>query len=622
MLYRENGQFKTSYRADQQVFPILQDRVAHRAAAGLRLRRRAAAGERLPVPRHPDPLPDPLAGRAGPEHPGGLLRPDLAGHGRLHGGGRLCGAYNFFVRIAGHAADPGAAARRRCAPPPSACCSALPSLRVKGLYLAVATLAAQFFADWMFLRIKWFTTTRPPARWRCRTCSVFGLPIESARQQVPVLPGRAGRVRADGQEPGAQRHRPRMDGDPRHGRGRRGDRHPPDVRQAHAPSPSAPSSSAWRARCGPSSPGRLGALGLLRRPFVPAAVHGDHRRAGLDHGQLLRRRPSSWCCRSLLNQFLPVLAGLFGIDDLDGRHRACRADDLRRPDRVVPDRGAARAGAALVHRPSRSCGCGPSRIDFALPTALRRSACTTRRPMSKETLNETRQFHASAAAACMACARRAVAQAKEQFIPVLSYRTGAFAPNGAPWANGYVDYMKLVNARGGINGVKTQLRGMRDRLRHRPQRRVLRAPEGQARWRSFVQPLSTGATFAHHREGAGRQDPGGDHRLRPQRERRRHGVQVELPDRRHLLGGRRRDPAGHRQEGRRPGQAQGQEARAGLPRQPLRQGTDPAAAGARQDARLRAAAAAGDLRPASSRRRPGCRSARTGPTTCCCGAGA
>ena len=27
MLYRENGQFKTSYKADQQIFPILQDRV-------------------------------------------------------------------------------------------------------------------------------------------------------------------------------------------------------------------------------------------------------------------------------------------------------------------------------------------------------------------------------------------------------------------------------------------------------------------------------------------------------------------------------------------------------------------------------------------------------------------
>ena len=27
MFYRENGQFKTSYRADQQIFPILQDRI-------------------------------------------------------------------------------------------------------------------------------------------------------------------------------------------------------------------------------------------------------------------------------------------------------------------------------------------------------------------------------------------------------------------------------------------------------------------------------------------------------------------------------------------------------------------------------------------------------------------
>ena len=43
----------------------------------------------------------------------------------------------------------------------------------------------------------------------------------------------------------------------------------------------------------------------------------------------------------------------------------------------------------------------------------------------------------------------------EQFFPVLSYRTGAYAPNGIPFANGYVDYLTLVNARdGGINGVK------------------------------------------------------------------------------------------------------------------------------------------------------------------------
>ena len=47
------------------------------------------------------------------------------------------------------------------------------------------------------------------------------------------------------------------------------------------------------------------------------------------------------------------------------------------------------------------------------------------------------------------------AQAKEQFFPSLAYRTGAYAPNGVPFANGYADYMKLVNARGGINGIKT-----------------------------------------------------------------------------------------------------------------------------------------------------------------------
>src|SRR5258705_13044145 len=67
---------------------------------------------------------------------------------------------------------------------------------------------------------------------------------------------------------------------------------------------------------------------------------------------------------------------------------------------------------------------------------------------------------ATAAALVAACgsvlvAGNAFAQAKEQFIPVLSYRTGPYAPNGVPWADGFVDYLKLVNERdGGVNGVK------------------------------------------------------------------------------------------------------------------------------------------------------------------------
>ena len=49
----------------------------------------------------------------------------------------------------------------------------------------------------------------------------------------------------------------------------------------------------------------------------------------------------------------------------------------------------------------------------------------------------------------------AFAQAKEQFFPLLVYRTGPYAPNGTPWANGKQDYLKMINARdGGVNGVK------------------------------------------------------------------------------------------------------------------------------------------------------------------------
>jgi branched-chain amino acid transport system permease protein len=39
----------------------------------------------------------------------------------------------------------------------------IPSLRIKGLYLGVATLAAQFFLDWVFARVKWLTNNSPSA---------------------------------------------------------------------------------------------------------------------------------------------------------------------------------------------------------------------------------------------------------------------------------------------------------------------------------------------------------------------------------------------------------------------------------------------------------------------------
>ena len=59
----------------------------------------------------------------------------------------------------------------------------------------------------------------------------------------------------------------------------------------------------------------------------------------------------------------------------------------------------------------------------------------------------------AAASLSMLATPPVLAQA-EQFVPLLVYRTGQFAPLGIPWADGKQDYLKLVNARGGINGVK------------------------------------------------------------------------------------------------------------------------------------------------------------------------
>jgi branched-chain amino acid transport system substrate-binding protein len=86
----------------------------------------------------------------------------------------------------------------------------------------------------------------------------------------------------------------------------------------------------------------------------------------------------------------------------------------------------------------------------------------------------------------------------EQFFPSLVYRTGPYAPNGIPFANGYADYLNLLNARdGGINGVKITTeecetgyatdRGVEcyERLKGK----------GPTRASLFV-PLSTGITYA------------------------------------------------------------------------------------------------------------------------------
>ncbi|MDH5709151.1 MAG: ABC transporter substrate-binding protein, partial [Hylemonella sp.] len=89
-----------------------------------------------------------------------------------------------------------------------------------------------------------------------------------------------------------------------------------------------------------------------------------------------------------------------------------------------------------------------------------------------------------------------MAAEKEQFMPVLPYRTGAYAPNGVPWANGYSDYLKLINARdGGINGVKVSSEECDTGYATDRGVECYERLKGKANGAIF-QPLSTGITFA------------------------------------------------------------------------------------------------------------------------------
>jgi branched-chain amino acid transport system substrate-binding protein len=109
-----------------------------------------------------------------------------------------------------------------------------------------------------------------------------------------------------------------------------------------------------------------------------------------------------------------------------------------------------------------------------------------------------------ALAAAIACAgltasvapSTAQAQAKEQFFPVLVYRTGAYAPNGNPWANGFVDYLKLTNARGGINGVKVSFEECETGYATDRGVECYERLKGKNGGATVFQPLSTGITFA------------------------------------------------------------------------------------------------------------------------------
>src|SRR5882724_13294391 len=176
MLYRENGQYKTSYAADAAIFPIRQDKIAIWLLLLF-----AFAGVPLLAIMGVGPFGHDYIFKA-------LLIPFLilalaaigvnilvgyCGQISLGAGAFMAvGAYSAYKLGTGVHISLACLGFAISIPPLPVLSSILlggltaavagilfgvPSLRIKGLYLAVATLAAQFFSDWVFLRVSWFT---------------------------------------------------------------------------------------------------------------------------------------------------------------------------------------------------------------------------------------------------------------------------------------------------------------------------------------------------------------------------------------------------------------------------------------------------------------------------------
>ena len=198
MLYREAGQFKASYAEDMAIFPIRQDRIALAVLLGI-----AFIGVPLFASFHIWPfgsdyllwailLPFLILALAAI---GTNILVGYCGQISLGSGAFMAiGAYSAY-KLATGVHIPLAWLGLAISIPPLPVLSSIllgglaaagvgilfgiPSLRIKGLYLAVATLAAQFFFDWVFLRVPWFTNYAPSGSVNAPALDFFGLVIHT-----------------------------------------------------------------------------------------------------------------------------------------------------------------------------------------------------------------------------------------------------------------------------------------------------------------------------------------------------------------------------------------------------------------------------------------------------------
>ena len=97
------------------------------------------------------------------------------------------------------------------------------------------------------------------------------------------------------------------------------------------------------------------------------------------------------------------------------------------------------------------------------------------------------------AGAAVALAVSSAPATAEHFVPHLTYRTGPFAANGSLLANGFLDYMTMLNERdGGIGGVKVRVEECETGYNAQKGWNVTSRPKARVLWSL---PNSTGITL-------------------------------------------------------------------------------------------------------------------------------
>ncbi|MCX7961587.1 MAG: branched-chain amino acid ABC transporter permease [Burkholderiales bacterium] len=181
MLYREAGQFRTSYAEDQRIFPIRQDRVAIALLLAFAFFVVPAVASHywlkaLLIPFLILSLAalglNILTGYAG--------QLSLGTAGFMAVGAFM--AYNFELRLPELPILVSFALAGLCAAA-LGIVFGLPSLRIKGFYLAVATLACQFFVLWVLQRVGWFTNYSSSGVISAQEIVILGHTFDSAQEK-------------------------------------------------------------------------------------------------------------------------------------------------------------------------------------------------------------------------------------------------------------------------------------------------------------------------------------------------------------------------------------------------------------------------------------------------------